>query len=122
MRPYGRKKQKRWNVEKNHEVRMILWDYDAAPDGDSMYEVVNAIFPSVSAALRHRDQMWGGDLCWGYIQDADGRLIETLRTRYEEEDLGRQSLEDEYDWWGEHTATCDGCYQCDPLAYPDEGD
>lgn len=73
---------------------MILWDYDAAPDGDGLYEVVNAKFPSVRAALRHREQMWGGDICWGHIEDSSGKVIETLRTRYEEEDEQRYRFDD----------------------------
>lgn len=102
-------------------VRMVLWDYDAAPDGQGTYEVINAKFPSVEAALRHRSQMWCGDLYWGYIQDADGKKIVDLRTRYEEEDLDHYNPDDEYDWWAEHRAKCDGdCPNCDPRAYPDE--
>ena len=94
MRPQGRKKQKRWNVENNHEVRMILWDYDAAPDGDGLYEVVNAKFPSVRAALRHRERMWCGDLYWGHIEDPTGKTLVTIRTRYEEEDEERYRFDD----------------------------
>ncbi|MEQ1500386.1 MAG: hypothetical protein ABL917_03400 [Parcubacteria group bacterium] len=65
--------------------------------------------------------MWCGDLYWGYIQDADGKKIVDLRTRYEEEDLDHYNPDDEYDWWAEHRAKCDGdCPNCDPRAYPDE--
>jgi hypothetical protein len=101
---------------------MVLLDYDAAPDGDGTYVVLDMKFSSVERAFSYRAQMWCGDLYWGHIEDAEGKTIKTLRTRCEEEALDRQNPDDEYDWWAEHTAKCDGCYQCDPHAYPDEGD
>ena len=69
----------------NELVRMILYDYDAAPDGAGTYVVLDAKFPTLGAALRHRHEMWCGELYWGRIEDADGKTIETLRTIYEEE-------------------------------------
>lgn len=99
---------------------MVLWDYDAAPDGQGTYEVLNAEFPSVQVALRHRERMWCGDLYWGYIQDADGKTILNLRNRYEEEDEQR-SQDDEDGWdWSEHEERCDGCPTCNPTAFRDE--
>ncbi len=101
-------------------VRMVLWDYDAAPDGDGTYTVIDAKFPSVAAALRHRELMWCGDLYWGHIEDADGKTIETLRTRYEEEDDRKwQDDEDRY-YWSEHEAKCDGCSICNRGGFPND--
>lgn len=65
---------------------MVLEDYDAAPDGAGMYVVLDAKFSSVEDALEHRNTMWCGDLYWGHIEDADGKLIYTIRTRLDEED------------------------------------
>lgn len=36
-------------------------------------------------------------------------------------DNQQQEIQEEYDWWAEHRAECDGdCPICDPRAYPDE--
>ena len=94
-------------------VRMVLWDYDAAPDGDGMYVVIDAKFASVELALNHRSRMWCGDLYWGHIEDADGKTIMTLRTKHEEE------ADEHYDWY-EHEAKCDGCSTCNPTAFRDD--
>lgn len=112
-------------MENRHEsvktpVRMVLYDYDAAPDGAGTYVVIDATFPSVEAALQHRNQMWCGDLYWGHIEDTDGKTVETLLTVHEQEAEDRRHEDDDYDWWAEHRADCDGCHICDNNAYPDE--
>jgi hypothetical protein len=86
---------------------MILWDYDAAPDGCDTYVKLNTQFPSVAEALRYRDIQLRG-MYWGHIETLDGKTILNL----EEEGA-------EYDWT-EHESRCDGCSFCNPTAFRDE--
>ena len=76
-------------MENRHEVetpvRMILWDYDAAPDGEGTYVVVDAQFPSLVAAFRHRNSVHGGYLCWGHIESLDGKVICNLPAEHDED-------------------------------------
>lgn len=58
-------------------VRMVLFDYDAAPDGRGTYKKLDQVFPSQDAALNYRARFLH-DLYWGRIETLDGKLIQTL--------------------------------------------
>ncbi len=62
------------------QVRMILYDYDAAPDGVGTYTKLNAVFPSKGAALQHRSRFMH-DMYWGKIETLDGQLVQTLKEK-----------------------------------------
>lgn len=94
----------------NEPVRMILWDYDAAPDGCGTYKKLDAEFPSVDDALRYKEVELQ-DMYWGRIETLDGKPIMQLEERYDSNG--------EYDW-SEHEAKCDGCSFCNPTAFRDE--
>jgi hypothetical protein len=65
-------------------VRMILQDYDAAPDGVGMYTKLDAVFASRQAALRHKRTVLH-DMYWGTIKTLDGVMIQELDERHEHE-------------------------------------
>ncbi len=55
-------------------VRMILQDYDAAPDGVGTYTKLNAEFSSRKAALDYRSRFFR-DMYWGKIETLDGTFV-----------------------------------------------
>jgi hypothetical protein len=59
---------------------MILYDYDAAPDGVGTYTKLNKEFPSKEAALTHRHRFMA-NMYWGKIEKLDGTLVEKLEER-----------------------------------------
>lgn len=61
-------------------VRMILQDYDAAPDGCGTYTKLNAEFPSAKAALDYRRRFLHS-MYWGRIETLDGQLIRHLEEK-----------------------------------------
>jgi len=64
-------------------VRMILQDYDAAPDGVGTYTKLDAEFPSRKAAINYRDRCLHG-MYWGKIvMAADGELVQHLEERHD---------------------------------------
>lgn len=78
--------------KRNDVVRMILWDYDAAPDGVGTYVKLDAKFSSVSEALSYRDVYLHG-MYWGHIEEADGTIIQSL-DEMSDEDEGYNPYED----------------------------
>lgn len=60
-----------------NKVRMVLFDYDAAPDGAGTYTKLRAEFPSQDAALNYRTRFLH-DMYWGRIETLDGQLIQKL--------------------------------------------
>ena len=64
------------------KVRMVLYDYDAAPDGCGMYVKLNAVFESKQAALRYRAR-YMASMYWGRIETLDGAVVEHLEERRE---------------------------------------
>jgi hypothetical protein len=65
-----------------NKVRMVLFDYDAAPDGAGTYTKLRAEFPSQEAALEYRTRFLH-DMYWGRIETLDGQLIEKLDEVYD---------------------------------------
>ena len=61
----------------NEPVRMILWDYDAAPDGRGMYVKLKTEFESIDDALGYRENYLHG-MYWGHIEKLDGTHIMSL--------------------------------------------
>jgi hypothetical protein len=62
------------------KVRMVLQDYDAAPDGVGTYTKLDAEFPSRYAALQYRER-YMHNMYWGKITAPDGTLIEHVEER-----------------------------------------
>ena len=58
-------------------VRMVLEDYDAAPDGVGTYTKLNQVFLSRRVALEHR-RCYFHNMYNGRIEGLDGKLIENL--------------------------------------------
>jgi hypothetical protein len=65
-------------------VRMILQDYDAAPDGVGTYIKLDSVFPSREAALHYR-ALYMANMYWGKIETLDGTLIESVEEREDHE-------------------------------------
>ena len=65
-----------------NKVRMLLFDYDAAPDGRGVYTKLRAEFPSQNDALNYRTRFLH-DMYWGRIETLDGQLIEKLDEVYD---------------------------------------
>ncbi len=63
-------------------VRMVLQDYDAAPDGAGMYTKLDAVFASRRAALDHKRRVMH-DMYWGTIKTLDGILIQEVDEHHE---------------------------------------
>lgn len=61
-------------------VRMVLDDYDGAPDGVGTYTKLNAIFPSKKDALHHRARFMA-NMYWGRIETLDGTLVQWIEER-----------------------------------------
>jgi hypothetical protein len=66
-------------------VRMILQDYDAAPDGVGLYTKLDSVFPSRKAALDYRSR-YMADMYWGKIETLDGTLIRSVEEHHEQRD------------------------------------
>lgn len=58
-------------------VRMVLFDYDPAPDGRGTYKKLHQVFQSKDAALNYRTRFLH-DMYWGRIETLDGQLIEQV--------------------------------------------
>lgn len=63
-------------------VRMILQDYDVAPDGEGTYIKLNSVFPSMRAALQYRSR-YMANMYWGRIETLDGMLVQTVEERHD---------------------------------------
>ena len=63
-------------------VRMILYDYDSAPDGAGTYVKLNQEFPSRRAALDYKERILHG-MYWGKLETLAGELIKQLDERYD---------------------------------------
>jgi hypothetical protein len=63
-------------------VRMILQDYDAAPDGDGLCIKLDKVFLSRKAALHYKSQHLR-DMYWGTIQTLDGVVLQSVEECYD---------------------------------------
>jgi hypothetical protein len=57
-----------------NKVRMVLEDYDAAPDGAEMYTKFDGEFDNVNAAKIYRARYYHS-MYWGGIYDHTGKLL-----------------------------------------------
>ena len=61
-------------------VRMILYDYDAAPDGAGTYTKLSKEFSSKQAAYEYRAR-YMSSMYWGRLEKLDGTFIESIEER-----------------------------------------
>ena len=66
-------------------VRMILYDYDAAPDGAGTYTKLNAEFSSKEVAYQYRAR-YMANMYWGRIETLDGTFVENIEERRDNQD------------------------------------